>query len=253
MRGPESSSKSEPEPLVVVAAMREELFGIVRSLETSRSFRIHGCRTRTGRIEGRSVVVACIGDGAGAAMRGLEGVLDSQPSRGVVVVGVAGGLSPDLECGDVVVCSEVEAEDGSVVAMDSDLVAKARRYPPVKIGSTVSSEQVAVTEMDKRQLWLQHGSRPNQVVDLESVALSTVSQSFGLPCLVVRVVSDGPGERLPIDFNRFRNSDGGVDRAKVLRQAVRRPHLMRELLSLRDRVRSGSLELERVVREVVAR
>ncbi|MEJ2084129.1 MAG: hypothetical protein P8Y44_00430 [Acidobacteriota bacterium] len=252
MRGPEPSSNTERKPFVVVAAMREELFGIVRSLERPGSSPIRGCRTHSGRLLGRSVVVACTGDGAQAATRGLGRVLESQSCRAVVVIGVAGGLSPDLECGDVVVCSEVEAEDGSVVEMDPDLIAQARRYPPIKIGSTVSAEHVAVTETDKRCLWLKHGSRPNQVVDLESVALSTVAQSFGLPCLVIRFVSDGPNERLPIDFNRFRNSDGGIDRARVLRQVIRRPHLMPELLRLRNRVRSGALELVHVVREVVA-
>jgi len=171
--------------------------------------------------------------------------------RAIVVVGVAGGLSPDLEIGSVVVCSQVRDELGHVYEMDSDLVAKASRFEVAKVGAAISVSHIASTAGDKQRLWQEYGSLPGQVVDLESATYADLAARTGTPCLVVRVISDGHDECLPLDFNHFRNTDGGGDRAGVLRETLRHPSLMPRLLKLRDRVRSSAVVLDQLVREVI--
>ena len=93
---------------------------------------------------------------------------------------------------------------------------------------------------------------PLLVVDLESSTFAQLAADHQVPCLVARVVSDGHDEDLPLDFNQFRTADGGVDRSKVMRQAICHPFLMPKLLKLRNRVRSGATELSRFVEKVLA-
>src|SRR5206468_11491242 len=54
-----------------------------------------------GRLGGAPVVLAATGDGARAAARGLAALLDAAPVGRLLVLGVAGGLSPDLAVGDL--------------------------------------------------------------------------------------------------------------------------------------------------------
>ncbi len=250
MRGePTESGRPDPltNPIAVVAAMKEETRQIGRRLEGSRNRAVGECKVLSGRIGACRVTVATTGDGAKAAARGLEGLLNAEEPRALVIVGVAGALSPELKVGNTVICQQVRDEDGRVFEMDAELIAKAKRFPTALVGSTLSAARIASTVEQKQNLWHENGSLPSQVVDLESASYAALACQRGLPCLVVRVVSDGPDEPLPLDFNRFRNPDGGVDRGRVLRQALSHPGLMPKLLALRDRVRSSAVVLDRVV------
>ena len=216
-------------------------------IEDSQSRALNQCEVLSGRIGLCRVTVATTGDGARAAARGLEWLLDSEMPRALVVVGVAGALSPDLANGNVVICQQVRDDNGGVFDMDAELIARAKQFHSARVGSALSVGRIASTVEEKQDLWHEYGSLPSQVVDLESSSYVALARQRGIPCLVVRVVSDGPDESLPLDFNQFRNSDGGVDRRRVLRQALRHPTLMPKLLRLRDRVHSSAVFLDRVV------
>jgi nucleoside phosphorylase len=227
--------------------MKEEIRQIGRRVEDSRSRGLIECEVLSGRIGQCRVTVATTGDGAKAATRGLEALLNAERASALVVVGVAGALSPDLENGNVVICQQVRDDNGRVFDMDAGLIAKAKQFQTAKVGSTLSVGRIASTVAEKQGLWHGYGSLASQVVDLESSSYVELARQRDIPCLVLRVVSDGPDESLPLDFNRFRNSDGGVDRGRVLRQALRHPTLMPKLLRLRDRVQTSALLLDRVV------
>ena len=229
------------------------MWALERRLEAPRPVAIPGCHCVAGQICDRAVTLCCTGDGAAAAARGAQALLEQQEAAGILILGVAGALSRGLAPGDVVICREVRDEQGGVFEASAELVARAARYPESKVGSTLSTARIVVSAEDKGRLWEEHGSGPNQVVDLESAVLCDLARRQSLSALVVRAVSDGADETLPLDFNRFRTAEGGVDRAAVLRQAIRRPGLMPKLMKLRHRVRSAALDLDGVVAEVLAR
>lgn len=245
------SASSDRGPIAIVAAMEDEIRPLQRHLDRPQKHLVGKQEIFAGELGRSRVVVVTTGDGANAATRGLTAVLESMEMRAIVVVGVAGALSPDLGKGSVVVCSQVRDEAGHMFEMDSDLVIKASRFEVAKMGMAISVDSIASNASQKRRLWQQYGSLPAQVVDLESAAYADLAARREIPCLVIRVVSDGHDESLPLDFNQFRNTDGGVDRAGVLREALRHPSLMPKLLKLRDRVRSSAVVLDQMVREVI--
>lgn len=246
------SASSDLAPIAVVAAMEDEIRPLQRNLERSRKYRVGKQEVYSGEIGSSRLAVVSTGDGAKAAARGLKEVLESLEMRAVVVVGVAGALSPDLNNGSVVVCRQVRDDAGHVFEMDSDLVVRASRFEDAEVGTAISVDRIVSTAGEKQRLWQECEALPGLVVDLESATYADLAARKGIPCLVVRVVSDGHDESLPLDFNQFRNADGGVDRAGVLRETLRHPSLMPRLLKLRDRVRSSAMVLDRLVREVIA-
>ena len=238
--------------IVIVGAMEEEVHPLRRRLEQPRQ-RTFGDQTAvSGRLGNQPVLVVATGDGAGAARRGLSAVFESLDVSALVIVGVAGGVSPDLEVGRLVVGRSVGSESGRFTKMDPNLLARAERVESVRLGDVLSVGQIAVSRDDKLRLWEESNRRPLLVVDLESSTFAELAAEHHVPCLVARVVSDGHDEDLPLDFNQFRTADGGVDRSKVMRQAICHPSLMPKLLKLRDRVRSGAADLCRFVEEVLA-
>lgn len=177
------------------------------------------------------------GDGATRARHGLAGLIEKFEPTCVIALGIAGGLSPDLGVGDVVVADTVVNGTGAVAPPDETLRAVAARLPQVRSGVVFSHTQVAVDPMAKAKLWRAQGEVPCMVVDLESAAYAREAAAQRLPYLVLRAVSDSHDEALPLDFNRFRRADGSSDRVAVFRHALLHPSIVPELLQLRDRLR----------------
>jgi hypothetical protein len=73
-------------------------------------------------------------------------------------------------------------------------------------------------------------------VDLESATYARIAGSRGLDWLVARAVSDTAEEKLPLDFNRYRDARGAVRRGRVALYALRHPSVIPRLLGLGRRV-----------------
>ena len=97
------------------------------------------------------------------------------------------------------------------------------------------------------------GRLRSQVVDLESASYARVAAARRVPYSVLRAVSDSANEALPLDFNRFRRSDGSSDRWAVARHAVLHPSIVPELMQLRERLRYCARRLAQLIVEMLAR
>jgi adenosylhomocysteine nucleosidase len=82
---------------------------------------------------------------------------------------------------------------------------------PLYGGGYVAMDRVLTYASQKQIL----GSRTGAVaVDMESGAIGQVAQQYGFPFLVVRAISDGVNEDLPVDFNLFLKPFGWVGGVK---------------------------------------
>ena len=80
-----------------------------------------------------------------------------------------------------------------------------RGQGPLRTGPFVSVAHVLTHSIDKQTLGASTGAMG---VDMESVAIGEVAQSNTLPFLIVRAISDGAKEDLPVDFNLFLKPSG---------------------------------------------
>ncbi|MEZ5332041.1 MAG: hypothetical protein R2991_08280 [Thermoanaerobaculia bacterium] len=238
-------------PTAIVAPLPEETTGVLRRLEDLRRTRRGEVAGQAGLLAGRPVVVASTGDGAANAQRSLEALVRAWSPRRILVLGVAGGLTEDLEIGQVVFGERLFDAGGPAPAPDAEWgsSALAASCLPVTI---FSADRLAVTPEEKSSARRGLPAGP-AVVDLESSAFARVAAGSGLPFAVLRAVSDRADETLPLDFNRFMGPDGGVRRADVVRHVALRPHLLAPLMDLRRRVERCSdglgLAAERMVAE----
>ncbi|MHB1486699.1 MAG: 4-hydroxy-3-methylbut-2-enyl diphosphate reductase [Acidimicrobiales bacterium] len=128
---------------------------------------------------------------AGAEMAAGAGFALSRSPAAVALVGVAGGLDPDLRAGQVVVATEVRLADGSLARAlpGADRIAHDLRQTgiDVRTGPIVSSPRV-VRERERAELAATGGV----AVDMESAWLA--DQLPGRPVAVVRSISDTSGD-----------------------------------------------------------
>lgn len=162
---------SDPRPLLIVAALRQELAPF------------HN-RCRNGN---RSLIT---GMGAARAHRVVEEWLKRHSCRGIVSTGFAGGIQPGLEAGDLVVAEDVvEADSGEhfhpTLQVSSQI--------PVRTGRLVSSRAVAWTRSAKVSLGVRFQAL---AVDMETAAVARIAESQGVPWMAVRAVLDPMEEHL---------------------------------------------------------
>src|SRR5436305_1783294 len=208
-----------------------------------------------GRLGGAPVVLAATGDGARDAARGLAALLDAAPVGRLLVLGVAGGLSPDLASGDLVAARRVVEDGREVAAADPAWLAAVAAAGAI-LGTALTAPRILITPEEKRAAWrgLDVLGEPGPAtVDLESAAYARLAAARGIPFLVVRAVVDTASEALPLDFNRCRREEaGGVDEALVVGRALWRPRVWRDLADLRRRLKRSALALARLAVQLAA-
>ncbi len=238
--------------VAVVAAMAEEL--------ASLSWRLAGKRPpQPGRwIEcetgGREMLLATTGEGASQSSAALRALSSARSLDVVLGVGVGGGLSPELEAGDLVIAERViDAATGAELTSEpTGWLTKGLRARSVQAGAVVSSPAIVWRAEAKRRLADLVVGAATAVVDLESAGWMAICAEAGLPVVIARCVCDPVDEDLPLDFEALRNPSGTVDRRRVVMAALVRPGVWIPLRRLERRVRAGSERIADWVLEVVA-
>jgi adenosylhomocysteine nucleosidase len=123
---------------------------------------------------------------------------------GVINTGFCGALDPALRVGDIVLSGEI--------AFTTLL--------PFMRGEIFSADRVAVTAAEKRAMRNRTGA---VAVDMEAATVKSKAAEWGVPFMCIRVVSDTAADDLPLDFNRFRDSDGNFSRTRIALAAMARP------------------------------
>jgi 4-hydroxy-3-methylbut-2-enyl diphosphate reductase len=143
------------------------------------------------RIEALAISGAVTVTGMGRAKAEAAGAKLAATSPGpVALVGVAGGVDPDLRLGQLVVATEVRSLDGSIVRSlpGAELIAEDLRQAGLKVrtGPLVSSPRLIRSRQQRAEL----AATGVVAVDMESAWF--VEQLPEGPVAVVRAISDTP-------------------------------------------------------------
>ncbi len=182
------------------------------------------------------LIVGWTGDGAGRAGEGLERLLQQTRIGSLVLVGVAGALTPGLEPGQLIVARQVRDPSGAVPSPDGALLERALLCRGTVAGMLLSSDRIATTTKAKAELLHRLGGDAPAAVDLETAAWVRIAAARGVPYVAVRAISDTAAESLPLDFNRWLDARGSVRRSSVVLHALRHPGTISELRALRRRI-----------------
>lgn len=138
--------------------------------------------------------------------------------RLLVSWGIAGGLSPDLNSGDVLVPQAVIGPLGETFPLAHGFLETEGNDH--RGGIVAGADAVIPDQAAKAKLRDWSGA---DIVDMETHRVADVAQSAQIPCLAVRAVSDPAMRALPASAAGALDDDGRPRIAHVLKGLVRRP------------------------------
>ena len=144
----------------------------------------------------------------------------------LVICGFCGGLSAEVKPGDLTIASSVTAAPhfNPLFHPDIRLLKSASKVhlPGINIhtGALITTHSVLITPQEKKAL---AESVDGQIVDMETAAIVETAEQHRIPWVVIRAITDGVDDTLPIDFNTLADSDGNVDNTRVIKSTLLHP------------------------------
>lgn len=180
--------------------------------------------------------------GGGDQVR-LEAALDrlAAGARGIISIGIAGGLAPGLRPGQWIVADSVLVDREPMPTEPAWADRLAARLPGAVRGRLLGADAMVAEAAQKAAL---HRTTGALAVDMESHVVARVARRHWLPFAAARVVSDGAQHTLPPAARVGMKPDGGMDLAAVLRSLLASPGQLPAL------IRTG-LEAERGFRALL--
>ena len=222
----------------VLSAVQTEIDLLVDSLDATRREDIARWPVWIGEVEGSPVVLAKTGLGKvnAAALTAL--VWHVHRPRTFVFTGVAGGLDPRLEIGDIVIGERTIQHDAGVIVPGGELdryqaghipffnptdefgfspsdellarlrsvAVKARltpvldREPAITFGTILTGDQFLHDPETRDRL---HRELAGHAIEMEGAAVAQVASRLGVDHVVIRSLSDLAGSEATHDFDRY--------------------------------------------------
>ena len=225
----------------ILSALAEEQQGLIQRL-------VHPVRsTRAGRdfwrgdLQGHKVVLALSRIGKVAGATTATTLIEAFGVNRIVFTGVAGGVGPGVQVGDVVVATEFVQHDMDAspifpryqiplygrtrFACDATLTAmlleaahaglarargrfdqhNAEKSVGIHTGLIASGDRFVSGAVESRTLQdaLQAAGLAPQAVEMEGAAVAQVCFDYGVPFAAVRTISDRADDQAHVDFPRF--------------------------------------------------
>ncbi|ADU34648.1 5'-methylthioadenosine/adenosylhomocysteine nucleosidase [Variovorax paradoxus] len=228
-------------PIAIVAAMHEELKALLAQMPDEQRVRVAGRDFWVGHLQGQPVVAVLSRIGKVAAAITATVLLERFGVRAIVFSGVAGGLAPGVNVGDVVVATELLQHDmdasplfpkyevplmglshfATDAAISEALAAVAEETlrdpvalvgqgavdefglhsPKVHRGLLISGDRFVSTAAESETL---RRHLPKALaVEMEGAAVAQVCHDYGVPFAAMRTISDRADDEAHGDFARF--------------------------------------------------
>ena len=252
---PSRASRVRGAPLAIFVATQAELNPIVTALQpTGRSTYRSNSMIRVG-IEGRDLLLAKTGVGPDNAEATARHLFEEAPITAALSLGVAGGLSPQLQTGDLIVGDRAVLRRGSgpqSFPCDSGLQEAAitvirrsgsRHY----LGPILTVDRIIRTAEEKRALAAESSA---MAIDMESAAIASAALAYSVPFLAIRGVLDPVHEDLAIDFDQFLGIEGEPNLPRLMRYLIAHPFTLPRLIGLGIRTKAVCARLGRLLHEL---
>ena len=246
--------------LAVVAALDREVHDLQRSLRSCSRQPLASGHLFQGDFQGKSLLLLITGIGPSRARTATEALLADYPVDGLIMAGLAGGLSPDLRSGTLVLASSIGlwqvdqqgSEAAETAPCDENLLQTARQLlrgwrKPFITGRTACSPVLLSARQQKEELFRASGA---QVVDMESFWIARATLERDVPYLNVRAVLDTSKDGLPRYLLGFAEESWQA-RAKAARNVGLHPWDWLKLLSLARKERAARRSLSRFLRAFI--
>jgi len=248
------------QPVLILGALREEIAGVRGRMLVEDQFKAGHGDVWSGTWENRSIVLVRTGVGKKYANKVLEDVLHRVEPSLILSTGYAGGLSHDLNVGDLVVADRVlddsaesfSGEELSAAAPDRQWLDQVKGLNPsgrfsIHYGTLLTVSGVVADSSAKLQL----GSRCGALaVDMETSVLLTGAGEKNIPFLSIRAVSDTADQSLA-DVSSLVGKDGIVSKLKAGWYVATHPQTIPHFISLRQQSQKATRNLTDFIRALL--
>ena len=227
-------------PVAILGAFDEEVAILEGQLVNPRAHTIEGIQFLTGTLNEQNVVIARTGVGkVNAAMTAILIIEHFHPNC-VIFTGVAGGLNPDLQIGDIVIAQKTaqhdlgklesaEIENTGVrnpingkrnpvffptdpgllqitetalegIELNPFQTPQGQRHPRIIRGTVVTGDVFVASDAKKTAL---HKNLGADAVEMEGAAVAQICWQHNVPCLIIRSLSDNAGANASEDFKKY--------------------------------------------------
>jgi adenosylhomocysteine nucleosidase len=195
--------------ILLLGAFAQEIDGLRRQLDVEEAVAEPGYELYRGKYGNRDILLVRTGMGKERAESATKSVLDHYPVAAIVSVGFAGGLNPELEIGDVVLCStlyyangtdqqaskaEPYTSDAGLISLASDVLEDIGISG--RIGSSVATLELDIDPQKQQDLAETFHA---DVVEMESYWIARIASDRGIPFIAIRSVSDRGNDVQPFD------------------------------------------------------
>ncbi len=225
----------------IVSALHDELASVLALMPDEQKQTVGGREFWVGHLHGQDVVAVLRGIGKVAAATTATLLIQHFGVRRIVFTGVAGGLGPGVQVGDVVLArsflqhdmdasplfprhevplygrarfdADAALADALELACERMLGVLPGQLDPVTVqafglqtprlhqGLLISGDRFVATTAESQAL--QRELPDALAVEMEGAAFAQVCHDFGVPLAVVRTISDRADDAAHVDFPKF--------------------------------------------------
>ena len=201
---------SNKELIGIIGAMQVETEGLIAEMTDTKTDTVSGVKFTSGKLCGRDVVVATCGVGKVFAAICAEAMILRFGVTALLNTGVAGGLLPELEIGDVALADKVVQHDMNTTALGDpqgllsginivEIDTSAKLLKPLCEATAELDFNGAVGTIASGDLFVAKASTKERIVsqfgaiacEMEGAAIGHVAFVNNVPFAVLRVISDG--------------------------------------------------------------
>lgn len=211
----------------IIGAMETEVKTLIANLESPVQTAIAGCDFYSGKLCGKDAVIVMCGIGKVAAAICAQAMIDHFHPEALLNTGVAGGLDPSLEIGDIVVATDAVQHDfdltpfgyakGYMPAWGKDkdrpsgypasdaLIHKLTEAASLTgahcVAGRIASGDVFVSSGALKKTLINDFSA--SAAEMEGAAIAQVAYANALPFAILRAISDLADRQANISFDEF--------------------------------------------------
>ncbi len=236
----------EQKPIGIIGAMASEVAALLAAMKEEKAEELAGLVFHSGALEGVPCVVVECGPGKVNAAVCAQTMLLRYSPRLVINVGVAGGVGSQVHIGDLVVAAACVQYDFDTTAMGDPLgtlfIRRGAESEDILL-LPCCEEAAAVLLEEARSIYggahfgvictgdafvadpekgrFLDETFQAQAVEMEGAAIAQACYMNGVPCAVLRAISDGANDGSPVDFPAFTRM-AAEKTSRLLRAAVGR-------------------------------
>ena len=236
-----AESKSESAPVTAILGAFEREVTLIEDQLTQRQDRkIEGIGFVTGKLNGQPVVVTWTGVGKVNAAMTTTLLIEHYKPKQIIFTGIAGGVNPDLQPGDIVIANKTAHHDMGTVwpeglfcrgvrsrldgfenpiffrgdpnliklaeqasgraRLESIKTLKGEREPRIIRGIVVTGDSFIASTDKCAEL---RKKLEADAVEMEGAAVAQICFQREIPCLVIRSISDNADEGAVLDKQMF--------------------------------------------------